>query len=366
MQIDAKQLKAAIRLCGKVADAKSYAPVWRSVRVDEDGAGEGLSLEAGDGVSRLAVTVTGHGNSVRPGMYQAATLAKVAGSAKGQVEVETAESGALRLGVGTLQTSGQVADWPRPPLAVAVAPWGQAGELSAALAWVLPASSTDQTRPHLNSLSLDGQRGRACTTDGHRLHVAAMPASTPTALLPRRAALALAAMLAAAPKGETAQVGVAVDGDKGQWFACQAGGARLTVRCLDATFPDVDQVIPHEDPTYRTTVDSAVLRAALKAISPYCSDRAWGVRLAMSPGQPLVLAVDNPNMGEARQSVTCLCRAEEGRAEEGLVTAFNMRFLSEALTGAEDVGELAFGADALAPVVVRRPGRLAVIMPMRI
>lgn len=108
------------------------------------------------------------------------------------------------------------------------------------------AISTDETRPHVNSLfvTFEGAATRAVSTNGHM--VAAAETTLPDVgtlarqwMIPRRAVMALRAMLAAAPGVDA--VGVTV----GPVFArFQIRTATIVVRMVDASFPPWQQVVP--------------------------------------------------------------------------------------------------------------------------
>lgn len=139
------------------------------------------------------------------------------------------------------------AEFPRAPAPVE----GEQGSIpTATLARLIDQTafsiSTDETRPHVNSLfvTFEGATMRTVSTQGHM--VAAAEATLPDVgtlarqwMIPRPAVMALRAMISAAPGVEA--VGVTV----GPVFArFQVRTASLTVRMVDASFPPWQQVVP--------------------------------------------------------------------------------------------------------------------------
>ena len=102
-------------------------------------------------------------------------------------------------------------------------------------------------------------------------------------------------------------------------------------------------------------------------IGTVASERGRAVKFTFTAGR-LVLAVTNPDAGEASEEVDCAYDAED------LEIGFNGKYVEEALTRTASTGEIEIALnDPGSPALIRRPqadtptpDALCVLMPMRV
>jgi len=224
-----------------------------------------------------------------------------------------------------------------------------------AIAWVLPAASTDATRRHLCAMLVDPD-GVAVTTDGHRMHVAPSPISPETPLLIASSAADILHR-------------VLTDGSLVILARAKSGGCEvLRVRCgawqlettlVDATFPPYKHVLPNRgDQPTRLTIEKALFIKALRRVTAAAKSN---VRLCIN-GAITVSAEDNDG-GEASVVVPVSANTHTG---EDLIIGFDPHYLIDAVQGGDDAVELGL-TKPLDPLRVDQSnGRIAVIMPCRL
>lgn len=223
--------------------------------------------------------------------------------------------------------------------------------------------STDETRYHLNGVFLvsRGDTLRMVSTDGHRLSVVDRPVATPGlevgngVIVPRKGILEVKRLL---EEASTAPVEV---GLRGSNVYLRRQDVTLSVKLIDAQFPDYEQVLPKKTEK-KAIVGRQVFADALKRISLLSSDKSWGVKLSFSKDL-LQIASDNPDLGEAREEI------EIEYDSPDLVIGFNARYILDVL-GATESSEVSFGLnDEISPGVItpiEDEEYTCVIMPMRI
>jgi DNA polymerase III sliding clamp (beta) subunit (PCNA family) len=231
-----------------------------------------------------------------------------------------------------------------------VALW-PAAEFRAALSYVLPAVSSDTTRPHLHGVYLDGSR--VASTDGHRLHTAALPSSLAEPLfLPHAAALSLERVL---PAGE--QVVLAKNEE---YLVVRCGLWTLSAKIETVDFPAVDQVIPSLGcQSIHLEVEGKVLSKALDRVTKLSSNKA----VKVSVNGAVTLSTSDYELGEAETVVPVLANDHSG---PDLVTGFCATYIAEALGDRKGTARLSL-CGPLDPLRVDlEGGRTAVVMPMRV
>ena len=135
--------------------------------------------------------------------------------------------------------------------------------LSRALGAVLPASSTNPTRPNLVTVSLEAEDGKltCVATDGHRLHVArtSLDWTHGSVLLGADGARHFLAALKGA--GAEADVSLAIAGSS---CLLRVDTTEVHARLSAEKFPPWRAVVPSGDPQSTVTLDPAPLVDALK------------------------------------------------------------------------------------------------------
>jgi len=231
-----------------------------------------------------------------------------------------------------------------------VAEW-PAAELHESLGYALVAMSNDSTRPNLCTMLLD--RHCAVATDGHRLHMAALPGKLPQPMLLRStAARMLHRLLPWANKVRIGRTDDVVRFHIGTWL--------LDTRIADEVFPQYRQVVPaaSNQPT-QLKVDAQLLARALRRIERLSGDKHIHVRV----NGALCLGAGSSDMGEAKIELPVIENTHRG---EDLVTGVNARYLFDALPDRPGPVGLGF-SDPLGPLRVDAVGnKTAVIMPVRV
>ena len=227
------------------------------------------------------------------------------------------------------------------------------------------AISAEETRYYLNGLYVhtvveDGQtRLRCVATDGSRLALAEMAApegaaGLPGVIVPRKTIAEARRLLDDA--GEQVELQISP-----QKVRLDFGGAALTSKVIDGTFPDYPRVIPKDNHRI-VRVDSKLFAQAVDRVATISAEKSRSVRMAVEGGR-CVLTVRNM---EAGQAVEELELDYDGDAFE---LSFNARFLldiTDQISG--DLCELRFGGPN-DPALVLDPQDADVqyiLMPLRV
>lgn len=217
---------------------------------------------------------------------------------------------------------------------------------------------TDADRPGLAGCLLRTRPSRiegiAC--DGHRLALLRAPAGEdiPDLLLPP-SALAILADVDATRVSYTATHA---------WF--QGQGITICARRLDATYPDIDRVIPARKPGVGVPVKPFL--AAVKAMEKRAAwivikrEKAWRTVGVQIGGFGLRVSARDENGQESSQGVVL---ATSAPVQESSVVCFNARYLTEALAHCSGkVIELQLGAQD-EPALLHDGDDLHLVMSVR-
>ena len=226
------------------------------------------------------------------------------------------------------------------------------------------AISTEETRYYLNGVYLHvSDNGdstlRAVATDGHRLARMEIPLpdgakGMPGVIVPRKTVNELRKLI----DEFDGDVSVALSETKIQF---SFDGAVLTSKLIDGTFPDYSRVIPLGNDKV-LEVDCHMFAEAVDRVSTISSDRTRSVKLNLEADK-LVLSVNSPENGTAREEVTAQYAAE------AMEIGFNARYLLDILGQVEGDTMNAKLADPSSPTVIQDsadPAALYVLMPMRV
>jgi len=191
-------------------------------------------------------------------------------------------------------------------------------ELVKALAQVGVAASTDEARPTLTGVLFESDEGgvRLVATDSYRLAVREVPgvATSGTKLVPYRALREL---------GRTVGDGKMTVGlgDREATFVTERG--RLTVRIIDAKFPNYRQLLPDGYPNRLTVAKEALLDAVGRAA--LVAEDHIPVRFSLHEGG-VELSVIRQEVGEETEHLEGTYEGEE------MTIAFNTRYLADGVT----------------------------------
>ena len=232
------------------------------------------------------------------------------------------------------------------------------------------AASTDEARPVLMGvlMQVDKDKLTMAAADGFRLSVRKATLSSPapaplTAIIPAKALTELAR--------------VASDGDEPIYMIVPKGRGQVVFRVkdvevvsqlIDGTFPDYQQIIPRKY-TSRTLVSTASLVKACKQAEIFAREGSNVARLNIKSAngelQPSEVEI-SATSEETGKNETIVEATVDG---SGVLIAFNVKFLREALEVIKTPNVALETSAANAPGVVRPVGDeqfLHVIMPMHL
>lgn len=227
------------------------------------------------------------------------------------------------------------------------------------------AISTEETRYYLNGLYLhtvteDGStRLRAVATDGHRLALAEMiapdgVAGLPGVIVPRKTVQEARRLLDDCGEAVEMQLSQAK-------VRFEFGGATLTSKVIDGSFPDYVRVIPRDN-TRVMTLDNKLFAQAVDRVATISAEKSRSVKLAIEPGK-MVLTVRNMEAGQAVEEL------EVDYDAEPFEIGFNARYLLDVTDQIQgETAEFRF-ADPASPTLVLDPsdsGVQYVLMPLRV
>jgi len=247
-------------------------------------------------------------------------------------------------------------DFPAGPTSRSEEPWSLVGmwptePLKNALSFVLPAASRDESRPHLCTVLL--QDNDAVTTDGHRLHLAHLPATVPEPLLlTASAAGTLVHLLSQSEQVILARAGGVLRIKVGNW--------QLDARLSDRKFPPYEQVIPDlNNQPLHLQVQAALLSRALSRVSRLTRDK----RLKLRVNGSITMTTWESEQGAAEMEVPVINSNHEG---EDLHIGFDSPYLVQAIPREAKELSMSF-SDPLAPLRMDMDGgKIAVVMPLRL
>lgn len=365
LRADRSQFADAVTWATRSVGARVSLPALSGVLFEAEG--DQLTCRATDLETAAEVSVTVQvdepGRALLPARLLAQLVTKLP---DGPVELAgDADRVQIRCGRALFHVRGMaVDDFPTLPAPAAEAARGQvrADAFGRLVSQVARAASTDEARPVLTGVKLDGRDGRlrAAATDSYRLSVRDIPWPEDV----RSEALVPARALQEAAKAATDDA-VTIVFEEGQ-VSFLLGDRRLTTRLIEGTFPTVEQLIPESSDT-TAVVDRATLVEALQRVSVVALGQAnTPISLTFAEGS-VDLHAGSQEVGDATESVPAELDGP------GLTIAFNPTFLLSGLeaTGSERVTvEM---RDPLKPAVLRpapddgdEDGLTYLIMPMRV
>jgi len=286
----------------------------------------------------LDVEVTEEGKTVIPAKLAAEAVRKLppgaVSLASGDGEVEITGSGPrFKLREMIVEDYPKIVD---ADTSAAVSVDGAA--LTKALGQVGVAASNDDARPTLTGVLFESNDDvlRLVATDSYRLAVKDVPgvSAEGSKLVPYRALRELGRTVG------TGRMNVAL-GEREASFV--TGQGRLTVRIIDASFPNYRQLLP-ESHANRLTLDRAALLEAVGRAALVAEDHI-PVRLAMYGGG-VELSVIRQEVGEATELL------EGDYTGEDMTIAFNTRYLTDGVTAVDDDRVVIDTSDPLKPGLI--------------
>lgn len=230
------------------------------------------------------------------------------------------------------------------------------------------AISTEEMRYFLNGIFLHVTSDpepvlKAVATDGHRLARVTLPqpegaADMPDIIVPRKCVAELRKLLDEAD----GDVRIDLSASKIRFtFPEASGGAVLTSKLIDATFPDYSRVIPTGNDKL-LKLDPASFAQGVDRVATIATEKTRAVKMALDTDR-ITLSVTSPENGTAAEEVPGDYKAD------GFEIGFNARYLLDILAEIDgDMVELHL-ADAGSPTLIRendKSSALYVLMPMRV
>jgi DNA polymerase-3 subunit beta len=232
------------------------------------------------------------------------------------------------------------------------------------------AISTEETRYYLNGIFLhvvDGAEPklRAVATDGHRLARIEldMPEGAkgmPDVIVPRKCVAEIRKLL----DEVDGEVEVSLSASKIRFKLGQTngGGAVLTSKLIDGTFPDYSRVIPTANDRLLRIDRKSLAQGVDRVAAIATTEKTRAVKIALGHDK-VTLSVTSPENGTASEEIPADYNAPE------FEVGFNYRYLLDILDQVDsDLVEVHL-ADAAAPTLIRvndASEALYVLMPMRV
>jgi DNA polymerase-3 subunit beta len=135
----------------------------------------------------------------------------------------------------------------------------------------------------------------------------------------------------------------------------------LSVKLIDATFPDYEQVIP-KNTTKRAVVHRQQLIDCLKRISLLSADSMYGVKMSFAKNT-LTISSDDQKFGEAREQL------DIEYSSEPMTIGINAQYMSDVLSASSDIEFGIALTDDISPcllIPVDDSEYQCVVMPMRL
>jgi DNA polymerase-3 subunit beta len=343
-RVEHDELADAVAWVARALPSRPVVPVLSGLRLDAGD--DGLTLSCFDyelsATTRLPADVAEPGTALVPGRL----LAEIVRSLPGQPAEFHSDGDEVALSCGSaefalvsLPTDEYPELPPSPPLAGTI----DGGDLAAAVAQVLPATSRDDTLPMLTAvcLDIDGDVMTLAATDRYRLAVRDLRWA-PAAAGIRAIALVPGRTLADAARVMVSGVAVSVSfvapgeaaggtGERGEprpvegMISFEAGSRRLTGRLIAGEFIRYESRFPAEYGC-RAEMPAASLIEAVRRVS-LVADRASPVRLTFSQDG---VALEAQTEGRARATE----RVTAGFSGDEPVIAFNPHYLLDGITAA--------------------------------
>lgn len=229
------------------------------------------------------------------------------------------------------------------------------------------AVSLDETRRNLGGVCFVFSKSGKSTqlkmvaTDGHRLALITRPIEKTnfepgTVLIPRKGVTEMKRLLDQNTGKET-KVGISEG-----FLIMETGDSKISIRLMDAEFPDYSQVIPESCAT-TVKVETQELSQALRIVALMVSDKARGVKFDFSKGL-LRLSSSSPELGEAKEEI------EVDYKGDPLSVRFNAKYALDFISSLGETGHVEIGLNGEAGAGVFKAENddsyIGIIMPMRI
>ncbi len=242
-----------------------------------------------------------------------------------------------------------VDEYPRMAASVGEGPKVDAQSFAAALRQVVKAASKDDLRPMLTGVLIAARPGgdgiRLVATDSYRLAMRDLPGQSSAILGDAQKVLVAAKGLAEVQRlAGDGQIEVVL-GERDAVFRTRA--AEVTVRLIEADFPNYEQLIP-TDFANRLVVDKQALRDAVERVMVVGQGRdSANVKLEMTAQGGLELSVTQQDVGTSTGHLDAKYEGND------LTIAFNPQFLIDGIDAIEGDEVALETKDNLKPATLR-------------
>lgn len=232
---------------------------------------------------------------------------------------------------------------------------------------VLFAAATDETRPVLTTLMLQPQDDSIAfvATDGFRLSEAVKPSKQldieldKPLLLPAKI-VAEMIKLGNDTQADTLWIDITTQSNQ---IAMKVGEIEFFSKLIDAAYPEYKRIIPTEFAT-TITIDSTEFLQAVKLASVFAKDAGSLIKFQVNPETgEFAVGAQSAALGQNQSTVKV-----EGEGET-ITTAFNAKFLLDALNAFSNGSLIIKFKNPLAPMLIQQPDATDfrhIIMPIKI
>lgn len=234
-------------------------------------------------------------------------------------------------------------------------------EFAKAVNQVSFASSVDEGRPVLTGVLIKVGKGETelVATDGYRLAKKKIKTTSTGEIETIIPARTLQEVARVCSDSEEEFLGITPMQNQ---LLFSLGQVQVVSRVIDGTFPNYEQIIPKETVT-KFSMPKAKFSQALKVASIFAKDLGNVVRLEVNDSGEVTLTANTAQVGEG------LSRTEAEVQGSTLKTAFNAKYLSEALNVIEGDKVFFESAGAVNPTIIKgeiEGDFFSLIMPVRI
>lgn len=370
--VERANLLKALSHVQSVVERRNTIPILSNVLIEAEESGK-LRLTATDLDLQVVESVQGRVESAGATTVSAHTLFEIARKLPEGSEVKlTAADGKMQVLAGRARFNLQTL--PRddfPMIAEGDLPTSfsiPAEALTQIIDKTRFAISTEEMRYFLNGIFLHVTSDpnpvlKAVATDGHRLARVTLDqpegaGDMPDVIVPRKCVGELRKLL------DEAEGDVRVDLSASKirfTFPEDAGGAVLTSKLIDATFPDYSRVIPTGNDKL-LKIDPKSFAQGVDRVATIATEKTRAVKMALDTDR-ITLSVTSPENGTAAEEVP------GSYSSDSFEIGFNARYLLDILAEIDgDTVELHL-ADAGSPTLIRENEKspaLYVLMPMRV
>lgn len=322
-------LQRVLRSASQVASTRTATPAYSGVLIDASG--EGVRVRATDSETSVTTDLEAAVESPGVALVPARLLASVVASLPpGTAQFESrAEQGDVELLAGTARFHIRTLaseDFPTLPEASGAGASLPAAEFAIAVERVARAASSDEIRPILTSVLVDGEGTslRLVATDSYRLCLVSqeLDAALPEPLsanIPARAMREVARLV-----GADSPDAVALEVASGQ-AVFSIGTSVVSTRLVDGQFPNYKQLIPETFDNEARFGREEFLDVARRVRQ--MAQKTASLQLGFTSGE-LTISTETQDVGDASESLPA-----PGFDGEELTIAFNPQYLIDGVEG---------------------------------